>query len=185
MNSRSSSTSALQHRVNRRPSISSRISFAVNSVERADGQASATAANQIHEEIDEIKRYEDFTTIDWVQDAAKEQLRRKIRRKVYQGGYSQHSWRQKIAESYDAGQAWLVVSLIGTAIGLNAGVLNIVTEWLSDTKLGHCKTGFYLNQNFCCFGVESGKCLPNDEAICKLTNIQNARTGSRGQTCGL
>src|SRR6186713_856758 len=35
----------------------------------------------IHEEIAEIKRYEDFTTIDWVQDAAREQLRRKARRK--------------------------------------------------------------------------------------------------------
>ena len=45
----------------------------------------------------------------------------------------------------------------GAAIGLNAGMLNIVTEWLSDVKLGYCTTGFYLNENFCCWGEENGK----------------------------
>ena len=66
-------------------------------------------------------------------------------------------WRQKIRDSYDAGQAWIVVTLVGAAIGLNAGMLNIVTEWLSDVKLGYCTTGFYLNENFCCWGEENGK----------------------------
>ncbi|KAI9741529.1 MAG: glycerol ethanol, ferric requiring protein [Claussenomyces sp. TS43310] len=44
----------------------------------------------------------------------------------------------------------------GAAIGLNAGFLNIITEWLSDVKLGHCKTAFYLNENFCCWGEDNG-----------------------------
>src|ERR1700744_3810280 len=44
----------------------------------------------------------------------------------------------------------------GMAIGLNAAFLNIVTEWLSDIKLGYCTTAFYLNENFCCLGAESG-----------------------------
>jgi chloride channel 3/4/5 len=45
----------------------------------------------------------------------------------------------------------------GMAIGLNAAFLNIVTEWLSDIKLGYCTTAFYLNESFCCWGAESGK----------------------------
>jgi len=45
---------------------------------------------------------------------------------------------------------------IGACIGLNASFLNIVTEWLSDIKLGHCTTAFYLNENFCCWGAEDG-----------------------------
>jgi len=45
---------------------------------------------------------------------------------------------------------------IGACIGLNASFLNIVTEWLSDIKLGHCSTAFYLNENFCCWGAEDG-----------------------------
>lgn len=42
------------------------------------------------------------------------------------------------------------------AIGMNAAFLNIITEWLSDVKLGHCKTAFYLNENFCCWGEDNG-----------------------------
>lgn len=134
----------------------------------------ADAAQTDHvivEEIAEIKRYEDFTTIDWVQDAAREQLRRKARRKersiigaAHNGragrpwmlGRGKGKWRRKIAEAYDAGQAWIVVTLVGAAIGLNAAFLNIVTEWLSDIKLGHCTTAFYLNESFCCWGAEGG-----------------------------
>jgi chloride channel 3/4/5 len=50
-----------------------------------------------------------------------------------------------------------VLKMKGMAIGLNAAFLNIVTEWLSDIKLGYCTTAFYLNENFCCWGAESGK----------------------------
>ncbi len=46
--------------------------------------------------------------------------------------------------------------IIGAAIGFNAGSLNIVTEWLSDIKLGYCTTAFYLNEKFCCWGAENG-----------------------------
>ncbi|ORY16898.1 chloride channel [Clohesyomyces aquaticus] len=138
--------------------------------ELACAEATAASADHVlHEEIAEIKRYEDFTTIDWVQDAAREQLRRRARRKERAGFWERENahtgggrgrgwvtWRGKIGEAYDAGQAWIVVTLVGAAIGLNAAVLNIVTEWLSDIKLGHCETAFYLNENFCCWGAESG-----------------------------
>ncbi|KAF2249313.1 hypothetical protein BU26DRAFT_605174 [Trematosphaeria pertusa] len=127
----------------------------------SDPEAAQTAHHDhaIVEEIAEIKRYEDFTTIDWVQDAAREQLRRKARRKERAGFWERErriGWRRRVAEAYDAGQAWIVVTLVGAAIGLNAAFLNIATEWLSDVKLGHCETAFYLNENFCCWGAESG-----------------------------
>lgn len=132
---------------------------AISNAESGYDEAAVTADQAIHEEIDEIKRYEDFTTIDWVQDAAREQLRRKARRQEAAGFFERNGrlgWRRKLWESYDAGQAWIVVTLIGAAIGLNAAFLNIVTEWLSDMKLGYCTTAFYLNENFCCWGAESG-----------------------------
>lgn len=95
---------------------------------------------------------------DWVQDAAREQLRRKARRKRYNGlsNNGKLDWRHKLWESYDAAQGWIVVTIIGAAIGLNAAFLNIVTEWLSDIKLGYCTTAFYLNENFCCWGEDNG-----------------------------
>lgn len=113
----------------------------------------------ITEEISEIKRYEDFTTIDWVQDAVYEQSSRRAKRRGGGGFWDQEGvfgWRRKMRESYDAGQAWLVVTLVGMAIGLNSALLNIITEWLSDIKLGHCTTAFYLNEQFCCWGAEGG-----------------------------
>lgn len=113
----------------------------------------------ITEEINEIKRYEDFTTIDWVQDAVNEQARRRVHRTQGSGFWDREGtfgWRRKVRESYDAGQAWLVVTIVGVAIGLNSAFLNIVTEWLADIKLGYCTTAFYLNEQFCCWGAEGG-----------------------------
>ncbi|KAI9803353.1 MAG: glycerol ethanol, ferric requiring protein [Piccolia ochrophora] len=162
MNSRSSSfsTPSPLHRRQSRPSVTSRLSFAVSNAEQGQHDPSRGGAErQIEQEIDEIRRYEDFTTIDWVQDAAREELRRKARRREHAGSFHRNGrigWRRKLWESYDAGQAWIVVTLIGAAIGLNAAFLNIVTEWLSDVKLGYCTTAFYLNESFCCWGAENG-----------------------------
>ncbi|KAF8461409.1 chloride channel [Kalaharituber pfeilii] len=137
----------------------SRVSMAVSTRSLESGELRSEAPEQHLEEIEAIRRYEDFTTIDWVQDAARAQLRRRIRQQRKNGFWVRGRaavWRRKLAESYDAGQAWIVVSLIGTCIGLNAAFLNIVTEWLSDIKQGHCTTAFYLNENFCCWGSEHG-----------------------------
>ncbi|KAF4920223.1 putative chloride channel protein UM03490-D [Colletotrichum viniferum] len=168
MTSRTTSFSHSPHRLPR-PSITSRLSFAVSNAEQSDddeeqnegGEAAPgprQQQQQIEEEIAEIKRYEDFTTIDWVQDAAREQARRKLRRRRRAGmlDTGQAGWRYRLRESYDAAQGWLVVTLIGITIGLNAAFLNIITEWLSDIKMGYCTTAFYLNENFCCWGEDNG-----------------------------
>ncbi|KAI8157692.1 putative chloride channel protein UM03490-D [Colletotrichum sp. SAR 10_70] len=168
MTSRTTSFSHSPHRLPR-PSITSRLSFAVSNAEQSDDDEEHNEAGeaapgprqqqqQIEEEIAEIKRYEDFTTIDWVQDAAREQARRKLRRRRRAGmlDTGQAGWKYRLRESYDAAQGWLVVTLIGITIGLNAAFLNIITEWLSDIKMGYCTTAFYLNENFCCWGEDNG-----------------------------
>ncbi|THC99799.1 hypothetical protein EYZ11_000729 [Aspergillus tanneri] len=126
-----------------------------------DQQASPDSVHPaaITEEINEIKRYEDFTTIDWIQDSVQEQARRRAKRRDGTGFWDHEGtfgWRRKVRESYDAGQAWLVITIVGAVIGLISAFLNIITEWLSDIKLGHCSTAFYLNENFCCWGAEGG-----------------------------
>ena len=142
-----------------RPGTINRRLSALSTAEQGDVEPVSQADQAVAEEIDEIKRYEDFTTIDWVQDAAREQQRRKARRQERAGFFEREGrlgWRRKAWEAYDAGQGWIVVTLIGAAIGLNAAFLNIVTEWLSDTKRGYCTTAFYLNESFCCWGAEDG-----------------------------
>jgi chloride channel 3/4/5 len=159
----SRSTSFLRSpRLGRSPSISSRVSFAVSNAEQGEAEAQpAPASAQIEEEIAEIKRYEDFSTIDWVQDAAREQARRKARRHraagMYDHGHGRANWRYRVWASYDAAQGWIVVTIIGAAIGFNAALLNIITEWLSDIKMGYCTTAFYLNEKFCCWGEDNGE----------------------------
>ena len=39
----------------------------------------------------------------------------------------------------------------GIFIGVNAACINVITEWLSDFKLGYCTNHWYLNQQFCCW----------------------------------
>ena len=128
-----------------RPGTINRRLSALSTAEQGDVEPVSQADQAVAKEIDEIKRYEDFTTIDWVQDAAREQQRRKARRQERAGFFEREGrlgWRRKAWEAYDAGQGWIVVTLIGAAIGLNAAFLNIVTEWLSDTKRGYCTTAF-------------------------------------------
>ncbi|KAI1345401.1 voltage gated chloride channel [Xylaria sp. FL0043] len=158
MNPQSPSVYLTQPEPFRRPSVSSRFSYAISTAEQGE-DGHAPGHNQIEEEeIAEIKRYEDFTTIDWVQDAAQERIRRSAQRRKTAGLYDHGrvSWRYRLWESYDAAQGWIVVTLIGAAIGLNAAFLNIITEWLADTKTGYCTTAFYLNEQFCCWGEDNG-----------------------------
>lgn len=160
---------SLSHTFAHRASTLNRRSSAFSAAEQGHDSA-ASADNAIGEEIDEIKRYEDFTTIDWVRDAEREAQRRRSRRQEQLGFFKRQGgigWRRKLWESYDAGQAWLVVTIIGATIGLNAAFLNIVTEWLSDIKLGYCTTAFYLNEEFCCWGAEGGE----TERYCYSTEI--------------
>ncbi|KAI0363373.1 Clc chloride channel, partial [Pilatotrama ljubarskyi] len=51
---------------------------------------------------------------------------------------------------------------VGIGIGFNAAIISIVTEWLSDIKMGYCSAGWWLNQQFCCWEIEGG-----DEDICE------------------
>ncbi|MBE7181468.1 MAG: hypothetical protein INR71_09715, partial [Terriglobus roseus] len=112
------------------------------STEEAGHDAAAVEADRtISEEIDEIKRYEDFTTIDWIQDAARTSQRRKARASERAGRFESNGrlgLRYWLQDAWNSGMAWVVVSLVGFFIGLNAAFLNIVTEWLSDIKLGYC-----------------------------------------------
>jgi hypothetical protein len=45
---------------------------------------------------------------------------------------------------------------------MNAALISIVTEWLSDLKMGYCSDGWWLNQQFCCWEIEE-----DEEIACK------------------
>ncbi|KAJ2775094.1 glycerol ethanol, ferric requiring protein [Coemansia nantahalensis] len=86
-------------------------------------------------------RFDEFRTIDWVEDGAKEQQRRR----------AQEAGRGVLGGAYEAAVSWLVVLVVGVLIGVNTAFISIVTEWLSDVKMGVCRGGWWLNAKFCCW----------------------------------
>lgn len=72
-----------------------------------------------------------------------------------------------------ASRSYKTYAFAGALIGLNAAFLNIVTEWLSDVKLGYCTTAFYLNESFCCWGAENGNTYT--ELLYKSADIDRLR----------
>ncbi|KAJ7121295.1 Cl-channel protein [Mycena crocata] len=113
------------------------------------------------DELEQIRRYEDFSTIDWIQDSILERNRRiRDSRTLYASHRGPHGevtvswlWTQ-FRKALDTGQTWFVVSLVGVCIGLNAAIISIITEWLSDIKMGYCHDGWWLNQQFCCWEID-------------------------------
>ena len=54
----------------------------------------------------------------------------------------------------------LITATVGMCIGVTAALISIITEWLSDIKMGYCSDGWWLNQQFCCWEIEG------DEEAC-------------------
>ncbi|EMD33680.1 hypothetical protein CERSUDRAFT_67832 [Gelatoporia subvermispora B] len=115
------------------------------------------------EDMERIRRYEDFTTIDWIQDSIIERNRRlrtaRANQATHRGPNGELTLRwvwSRLRKIADAGQTWFVVSLVGMCIGVNAALISIITPWLSDIKLGYCADGWWLNRQFCCWEIEGG-----------------------------
>ncbi|KAJ2315448.1 glycerol ethanol, ferric requiring protein [Coemansia sp. RSA 2611] len=89
-------------------------------------------------------RFDEFDTVDWITDAARERERQHERR--YEVGRT-----LLLRRAYDAVESWVVVLIVGVLIGVNTAMISIVTEWLSDAKLGVCSQGWWLNEKFCCW----------------------------------
>ncbi|BGP18692.1 hypothetical protein JCM10213_006913 [Rhodosporidiobolus nylandii] len=107
---------------------------------------------------EESRRFEDFSTIDWVSDTLLERARRR---------YEAATATRTLGSTFKAGfwravegvQSWVVVGLVGAIIGLNAALMSILTAWLSDLKVGYCAGGsWWLNRKFCCWEIEEGLC---------------------------
>ena len=102
------------------------------------------------EQIREVQRFNDFRTIDWVEDELDEQKQRLL--KVKHISSRGNNFRDKmLSQTFN----WVVLASMGIVIGLIAGTLNIVTSFLASIRMGHCKGAIYLNESFCCWGESS------------------------------
>lgn len=62
--------------------------------------------------------------------------------------------------------------MLGAAIGLNSALIAIITDWLSDIKLGYCSHSWWLNQKFCCWEIEEDGKVKNKIKIQQSNLIQ-------------
>lgn len=125
---------------------------------RASGDTMATcrvqgSSGQQPQELDEglgpstVAQYEDFHTIDWQRDLARDRMRhRLIVKRRGQGGLLE------LARGFhDAWSGWLCVLLVGLAAGAIAAVIDIGALWMKDLREGICPQAFWLNKEHCCW----------------------------------
>ncbi|KAJ3222098.1 hypothetical protein HK099_002713 [Clydaea vesicula] len=99
--------------------------------------------------------YEDYTTIDWIHDLTKEKIRVRSLRKL-------KGWRRKVHNSFDAVQAWILVFLIGIAVGSLAAFLETSSNWLTDLRIGFCEKNIFFDKQFCCDIDNNATAIFND-----------------------
>ncbi|GMK56525.1 hypothetical protein CspeluHIS016_0303650 [Cutaneotrichosporon spelunceum] len=108
-----------------------------------------------------VKRYDDFSTVDWVQDSLRERHPYSHRqpkpgslvdRLNHLDGMLGWLWRL-LMRALVEGESYVILILTGIGIGLSAALMSIMTAWLADLKLGRCSTGWWLSRKFCCLEV--------------------------------
>ncbi|KAH8993320.1 voltage-gated chloride channel [Lactarius hatsudake] len=120
-------------------------------------------------------------TIDWIEDSILERSRRlREARDVYASSRTANGrvtlqWLiSQVRQVVVASQSWFVVSIVGAGIGMNAAVISIITEWLSDMKMGYCSDGWWLNQQFCCWELEV-----DEDSACDAWHLWSTVTVAR------
>lgn len=103
------------------------------------------------DEVNQVKRFDEFTTVDWVQDELRDHRLQLLKQK----DKSSHSWRDWFLS---VSLSWLGLGVVGVVIGSIAGCLNIITAWLASLRTGRCVNNFYLTKAFCCWGSNEETC---------------------------
>lgn len=93
--------------------------------------------------------YDDFHTIDWLKDLARDRFRHRI----IQKRRKESIW-QEIVTLHDSWSGWICVLLVGLSSGLAAAIVDIGTNWMTNIKDGICVNAFWLNKAQCCWASE-------------------------------
>ncbi|KAM7218455.1 Cl channel CLC-3 [Rhypophila decipiens] len=101
--------------------------------------------------------YNDYTTIDWLHDLVKDNVRHRRQRRTGLHdapgpGSSARLDRIRIQvwEWWDAAQGWVAAALIGIITACIAFVVDISVVTVADWKEGYCDRSIWLNRRECC-----------------------------------
>ncbi|XP_068620030.1 H(+)/Cl(-) exchange transporter 3 isoform X3 [Battus philenor] len=101
------------------------------------------------DDIPGIGQYDDFHTIDWQRDIARDRMRHR-----YIVKKRQDSLWDLIKGAHDAWSGWVCVLLVGVCTGVVAGVIDIGASWMTDLKFGICPQAFWFNREQCCWSSD-------------------------------
>ncbi|XP_028026913.1 H(+)/Cl(-) exchange transporter 5 isoform X3 [Bombyx mandarina] len=141
-----------------RNSASSTHSYIAQFFGSSTGDTIMFSGMQGDDDIPGIGQYEDFHTIDWQRDIARDRMRHRYIVKKRQDSI----W-DLIKGAHDAWSGWVCVLLVGVATGIVAGVIDIGASWMTDLKFGICPAAFWFNREQCCWSdtnttFDSGNC---------------------------
>ena len=94
--------------------------------------------------------YDDFHTIDWLKDLARDRFRHRI----IQRRRKESLW-QTIVTLHDSWSGWICVLLVGLSSGMAAAIVDIGTNWMTNIKDGLCVNAFWLNKAQCCWASKN------------------------------
>lgn len=98
-------------------------------------------------EVHNSERYDDLSSIDWIQEFAKER-RRKFALEEDQ------TLNGKTTRIIDQCQTWIIICMTGIAVGILAACIDVLSLYLGDLKEGHCSRSFFLSKSFCCWDLK-------------------------------
>ncbi|EFX79887.1 hypothetical protein DAPPUDRAFT_319185 [Daphnia pulex] len=93
-----------------------------------------------------LGQYDDFQTIDWQRDLARDRMRHR-----YIVKHKKDSVWDFIKAAHDAWSGWMCLFLVGLAAGTVASIVDIGTTWMTDLKYGICPEAFWLDREQCCW----------------------------------
>lgn len=120
------------------------------------------------EDIPGIGQYDDFQTIDWQRDLARDRMHHRYIKK-----HKDESILSAVKAAHDAWSGWVCVLsgmnvlqltkfstelycilmkfTVGVAVGAVASFIDIGTTWMTDLKYGICPDAFWFDREQCCW----------------------------------
>lgn len=103
------------------------------------------SADPVIDSLPKTNFYDDFTTIDWLDNSVKQSERISHLTRL-----SKKSFKNKILKNFDSAKSWILIVIISFLCACLAYCIDIVENVLIDLKRGYCSTGWLLSESACC-----------------------------------
>jgi chloride channel 3/4/5 len=99
--------------------------------------------------VGERLAYNDYTTIDWLQDLVQDSSRLREMQ-------SKKGLRYRLASLFDQASGWIAAALIGVLTACVAFLVDVAEASVSDWKIGYCATNVFATREACCQDASPG-----------------------------